>query len=224
MGQGVVNLTNPLIWAFAPEKTAQSWNTLTSAVKTVFTNPGAVWDAFKEPFVKDWTEGRPGAAIGRGVFEVGSLFVGTKGLDKLAKGSKLVTLVDDAAKVGTKLDDAAKVGTKLDDVGAIGGKTDDVAKVGEKTDDVAKVGEKVEEGAGLGYQLDPKKFDYFFGKVERPPDALKATDPKQYEKLMHNYNRSQQLKGVFERWASRTTRTVRMRYRAPSRRAWTHPS
>ncbi|MBK7756004.1 MAG: hypothetical protein IPI35_06265 [Deltaproteobacteria bacterium] len=140
MGQGLNNLVNPAMWVFAPEKTAQSWNTLTTTTKAVYAEPSIVWDAFKEPFVKDWNEGRPGAAIGRGVFEVVSLLVGAKGLDKLAKGSKVLNVVDDAAKVGTKLDDAAKVGTKLDDVAEVGSKTDDVAKVGTKLDDAAEVG------------------------------------------------------------------------------------
>ncbi|MBK9370745.1 MAG: DUF4157 domain-containing protein [Deltaproteobacteria bacterium] len=101
MGQGLNNLVNPAMWVFAPEKTAQSWNTLTTTTKAVYAEPSIVWEAFKEPFVKDWNEGRPGAAIGRGVFEVASLPVRAKGLDKLAKGSKVLNVVDDAAKVGT---------------------------------------------------------------------------------------------------------------------------
>jgi len=48
------------------------------------------------------------------------------------------------------------------------------------------------------FNLDPKKFDYFFGKVAPPPISLKATDPKKYKKLKHNYDRSQQLKKIFE--------------------------
>ncbi len=48
--------------------------------------------------------------------------------------------------------------------------------------------------ARKGYNIDPKKFDYMFGKVAKPDSALKATDPKKYEKLNHNYKRSQQLK------------------------------
>ena len=168
MGQGLNNLVNPAMWVFAPEKTAQSWNTLTTTTKAVYAEPSIVWDAFKEPFVKDWNEGRPGAAIGRGVFEVVSLLVGAKGLDKLAKGSKVLNVVDDAAKVGTKLDDAAKVGTKLDDVAEVGSKTDDVAKVGTKLDDAAEVGKAV-DGATKPTPLS-NKLNHIFGKPEHALD------------------------------------------------------
>lgn len=47
------------------------------------------------------------------------------------------------------------------------------------------------------FHLDEEKFKYFFGKVAPPDETLKATNPKKYEKLKHNYDRSQQLKKVF---------------------------
>ena len=129
MAQGLNNLINPVIWIVSPEKTVQSWNTLTTTVKTIATDPGVVWDAFKEPFVEDWNNGRPGAAIGRGVFEVVSLLVGTKGLDKLAKGSKLLGAADDVAKVANKVDDVAKVANKVDDAAKVTNKADDASRV-----------------------------------------------------------------------------------------------
>jgi hypothetical protein len=50
----------------------------------------------------------------------------------------------------------------------------------------------------VGYNMDVNKFEYFFGKVEAPAQDLKVSNPKLYEQLNHNYQRSQQLKSVFE--------------------------
>ena len=75
-------------------------------------NPAVVWDAVKEPYVKAWEEGRPGEAFGRGAFEVVCIVGGTKGADKLAKGSKLgglATKADDVGKLANKADDAARL-------------------------------------------------------------------------------------------------------------------
>jgi WXG100 family type VII secretion target len=50
------------------------------------THPVEMWEAIKEPYVEDWENGHPARAIGRGVFEIGSMFVGV-GL--IAKGGKM---------------------------------------------------------------------------------------------------------------------------------------
>jgi hypothetical protein len=90
------------------EQWEKSNQKLEQTVSTVVDNPGLVWDAVKEPYVKAWEEGRPGEAIGRGTFEVVTAIIGTKGADKLAKGSKLGTV----AKVADKVEDVAKVADK----------------------------------------------------------------------------------------------------------------
>jgi len=138
---GANKLINPAVWIFAPEETAKTWNHLKSTVTTVVSKPSVLWDAFKKPFVDDWTSGHPGKAFGRGFFELVSLVIGTKGLDKLGKGSKVSqvgTKLDDIANVGTKVDDIANVGTKVDDIGKAGTKVDDIGKAGTKADDIAK--------------------------------------------------------------------------------------
>lgn len=52
--------------------------------------------------------------------------------------------------------------------------------------------EAAQEAVERAYTIDPNKYRYFFGELERPPDSLLQTDPARYRQLMHNYDRSQQ--------------------------------
>ncbi len=103
-----------------PEQWEKSRHTLQQTVSTIADDPGVLWDAIKDPYVKAVDEGRPGEAVGRAVFEVITALAGTKGADKLAKGSKLGT-------AASKADDVATVASKIDDVAAVANKVDDVA-------------------------------------------------------------------------------------------------
>jgi RHS repeat-associated protein len=85
-----------------PLESMQAASTLNKVVSAVRDDPWVVWDAIKAPYVESWRDGRYGEAFGRGTFEIVSILVGGKGVDKLAKMSKLTT-------VTTKLDDLAKV-------------------------------------------------------------------------------------------------------------------
>ncbi len=98
------------------EQWEKSNQNLESTVTTIIDEPGVVWDAIKDPYVKAWEEGRPGEAVGRGLFEVISIVAGTKGVDKVAKGSKLGSVL-----------------TKADEVGEIGNATSKTAKITQKT-------------------------------------------------------------------------------------------
>ena len=108
------------------EQWEESNRNLQQTVSTVVENPAVVWDAIKQPYVEAWEEGRPLEAVGRGTFEVIATVAGTKGLDKVAKGSKAtsaVTKLDDVAeaasataKTTSKVDDAARASTKVDAV------------------------------------------------------------------------------------------------------------
>ncbi|HAZ48542.1 MAG TPA: hypothetical protein DDW76_34735 [Cyanobacteria bacterium UBA11369] len=105
------------------EKAMETLSNLGNTITTIVQKPGLLWDAFKQPFVEDWNKGHPGQAIGRGVFEVASIFVGggaiakvLKGADKAADAGKLVNKLDDVSKVVDKLDDVGKAGDKLSDV------------------------------------------------------------------------------------------------------------
>ncbi|MGH7455395.1 MAG: DUF4150 domain-containing protein, partial [bacterium] len=92
MGKGAWNLTGG--WLTNPDAAAQTWENTTNIVGTVIDNPGVLWDAIKEPYVTAWAEGRYGEAIGRGTFEAITSLIGTKGVDKLGKASKVSKALD----------------------------------------------------------------------------------------------------------------------------------
>jgi hypothetical protein len=48
------------------------------------------------------------------------------------------------------------------------------------------------------FDIDPNKFDYFYGNVKAPNPELKLSDPKSFKQLDHNYKRSQQMKRILE--------------------------
>lgn len=67
----------------------------------VIENPKVLWQAVADPIKEDWNAGRYGEAVGRGAAETAGILLGTKGVDKLGKSSKLITAVD-------KLDSATR--------------------------------------------------------------------------------------------------------------------
>jgi hypothetical protein len=147
LGKGAWNLTGG--WLTNPEAARGSWETTKGVASAVVNDPGKVWDAVKQPYVEAWQQGRPGEAIGRGTFEVITALVGTKGADKLAKGSKVAKLAnkaDDVGRLANKADDVGRLANKVDDVGKVTNKADDVGKVLNKADDVGGVAKK---GNGL---------------------------------------------------------------------------
>ncbi len=66
-------------------------------IKTIANDPSLVVDAIVDPIKKDWNEGRYGEAIGRGTAEAASFFLATKGVDKVAKGSRATKIPDEAS-------------------------------------------------------------------------------------------------------------------------------
>ncbi|XHX77654.1 MAG: DUF4157 domain-containing protein [Stenomitos frigidus ULC029] len=121
MAEGAWDLTGG--WLTNPEESKATWSKLKTTTQTVAENPGVVWEAIKAPYVEAWNNGRPGEAMGRGTFEAVSLLAGTKGLDKLAKGSKLGKVANVADKVG----DAGKVADKVSDAGKVAEETGNAA-------------------------------------------------------------------------------------------------
>ena len=84
------------------------------------THPKEFWNAFKEPYVESWNNGRPWEAIGRGTMFIGSLLIGTKGADKVgkaSKASKAARVAQEATEVG------ARYGNVVDDVARAAGTT-----------------------------------------------------------------------------------------------------
>jgi hypothetical protein len=81
------------------------WDTVTNPIETVketwaglgeaVTNPRdtavEAWESFKEPYVDDWTNGREGEAIGRGLTELGLVVIpGVGGAKAVAKTAELL--------------------------------------------------------------------------------------------------------------------------------------
>ncbi|MEP0857721.1 RNase A-like domain-containing protein [Trichocoleus sp. DQ-U1] len=167
MAKGAWNLTGG--WLTNPAASQGTWNHLKSTTQAVVNNPSLVWEGIKAPYVEAWENGRPGEAIGRGTFEAISMLVGTKGVDKLAKGSKAAK----AANVADKVGDVGKVTDKVEDLGKVGDKVDDAARVSTEVGDAAKVVEApiFEEGAHT--QLSQ-------------PGGLMATEGKQIPVPMKN--------------------------------------
>ncbi len=117
-------------------------------VGAIVDDPGKLVDAVVDPIKQDWNAGRHGEAIGRGFAEVIGVVVGTKGIDKVAKGAKIAGAVDDVAK------SSKTVGRHVDDVAGAGGKkitgarelenwdfegAEEAYKVIRKTDDIADI-------------------------------------------------------------------------------------
>lgn len=124
LGLGAWNITGG--WLTDPEQASASWKTFKDTTKAVWDDPKQLVDAVTAPIQEDWSEGRYGEAVGRSLFEVAGVLLGTKGVDKAGKAgkvSKLGGVIDDVADV-SKLDDVADV-SKLDDV-ADASKLDDV--------------------------------------------------------------------------------------------------
>ncbi|HEX8597825.1 MAG TPA: WXG100 family type VII secretion target [Chloroflexia bacterium] len=77
------------------------------------THPAELWNAFKQPYVEALESGHPWEAVGRGVMFPVSALVGAKGLDKLAKTSRVGVAAQVVGRTTTPLraaEDLAMVG------------------------------------------------------------------------------------------------------------------
>ena len=90
---------------------------------TIARNPGLLVDAVVEPIVDDWNNGNYGEAIGRGLTEAVLVVVGTKGVDKVARGGRVADAasdVADAARAGTRIDNVVPLTrTQIDEISAL---------------------------------------------------------------------------------------------------------
>ncbi len=68
----------------------------------------AVWHGLTNPIVEDWKNGNEGEAVGRGIFGVLEVIVGSKGVSKLGKVVKKAPDTPDAPKVTTPDADAPR--------------------------------------------------------------------------------------------------------------------
>ena len=155
-GEAIARIENQLglgsvpTWLPNANRGQRTIESIRSTAAMIWENPRLVWDAITDPIVKDWAEGRYGEAIGRGAFEVGSMFVGTKGLDKLGELAKfgkveqLAEVLGTAGKLDAVLpDEFANVASHLVDemrsVGRLGDAVDAARQAG-KLDEFLKLG------------------------------------------------------------------------------------
>jgi len=94
------------------------------------THPPELWEAFKKPYVEAWESGHPWQAVGRGTLFVGSVLIGTKGLDKAGKVAGVTGRAGELGRTGdvaatartAQVAEAARVARagELADAGKIG--------------------------------------------------------------------------------------------------------
>lgn len=117
MAVGAVNLTG----VRGPAEQAKTMTTLKNVATTVAKDPGAVWEALKEPYVQAWEKGEYGEAFGRGAFDVITT-IGTAGWGGAAKtgvqaGAKVASVAAKTAKTANRLDDVVRVADTIGDTG-----------------------------------------------------------------------------------------------------------
>lgn len=103
-------------WLPSAARGGERMEAAAEVVSTLARNPGLLVDAVVDPIQADWQAGRYGEAIGRGATELVLTVVGTKGVDKAAKGAKVADAPETAA-------DAARVAERADDLGDTGRST-----------------------------------------------------------------------------------------------------
>lgn len=103
-------------WLPSAARGGERMEAAAEVVSTLARNPGLLVDAVVDPIQADWRAGHYGEAIGRGATELVLTLVGTKGIDKAAKGAKVADAAEPTA-------DAARVAERADDLGDPGRST-----------------------------------------------------------------------------------------------------
>ena len=111
-------------WAELKDMGAGLWQLVRHPIITAkgiwqgITHPPQLWEALKQPYVEAWESGHPWQAVGRGTMFIGSIVLGTKGADKVAKAAKAARaarVTTEAAEVGARtgsaLNAAMEIGT-----------------------------------------------------------------------------------------------------------------
>jgi len=126
------------------------------------THPPELWEAFKKPYVEAWESGHPWQAVGRGTLFVGSVLIGTKGLDKAGKVAGVTGRAGELGRTGdvaaaartAEVAEAARVAriAELGDAGKVG------RVAGSSADDLARIAARDAATAGKGPYLMPEGF------------------------------------------------------------------
>ncbi len=97
------------------------------------THPAALYHAFVDPYTEAIAEGRPGKAIGRGIVEIGSLFITGGSSGAVSGGAK-------GAGAAAKLGQAAQATGKASKLSATAAKAAKAAEAASKAGKIAKAG------------------------------------------------------------------------------------
>jgi len=89
LGESALGMEAPS-WLPDAQRGHQNYNKAADALATMVTNPSLVADAVIEPIKTEWNAGNEAEAVGRGVFEFGSLLVGGMA-SKISKGEDVGT-------------------------------------------------------------------------------------------------------------------------------------
>ncbi len=114
------------------------WTAVTHPIDTLVglgyavTHPGEVWDAIKKPYTEAWARGDHGEALGRGAFDIASLFFPPGGGAAVKGGAKAAEVAGDVARVANVASDVARVGHAAEIVG-------DAARVADRVGDAANL-------------------------------------------------------------------------------------
>ncbi len=177
---------------------ARERDALIAELKAIFESPGQFFEKLGEEYTKKFkrfaalstdssleSQFQAGRIFGEVLLEVVGLIAGGAAL---AKG---ISKIPRLAKLGRMLKGKIKVRTKA----AIGGEATvsggPPPGTGSGPSSASAASPKVPK-----FTLSEDKYKYFFGQVEPPAEALKVADPKKFQQLKHNYDRSQQLKKV----------------------------
>jgi WXG100 family type VII secretion target len=126
------------------------------------THPPELWEAFKKPYVEAWESGHPWQAVGRGTLFVGSVLIGTKGLDKAGKVAGISGRAGELGRAGevaatartAEVAEAARLARagELADAGKVG------RVAGSSGDDLARIAARDAVTAGKGPYLMPEGY------------------------------------------------------------------
>jgi hypothetical protein len=159
-------------WLFNRKDWEQNRDQTLAVLGAIARDPGAalqaIWEGIKEPYVTAWNSGHPGEAIGRGIFDIGSLFIGVGEISAAVKGSTTVARVSSRLAAATR---ALNVADRLSAVGStlrrlnpagivagarrlLGGSADNVAGSLDEIGDI----ERTLRGALNNQVFDPEAF------------------------------------------------------------------
>ncbi|MFL9887739.1 DUF4150 domain-containing protein [Paraburkholderia agricolaris] len=150
MAEGLSNATGLNVY----HGYSETQQALGQTAQAIYNHPGAIVDGITKPYMEAWGQGNYGEAIGRGVVDVGGLFVGGVGAaGKAGEAANVAGKVGEAASATGKVGEAANVAGKageVADTANAAGKAGDVANTAGKAGDATEAAGQAGSTAGTG--------------------------------------------------------------------------